>query len=225
MSKNNILSKKLIAFSSILCLIPCIIGVLKYDSFPQMLPNRFDINGNVSSYADKNIILFYLPIGMALLTIVSGIIIHFDPFDKKSQNKNPILLKFTIFIVPIINNLLFLAICSNVKNNLSLNPKIPMIFIGLILVIIGNYMPKNKQNAIIGVRNMWTLKDEIIWNKTNKLAGYLSVLIGILFIIITFININSSILLKIFIFLILTLAISVNIYSFMLYCKKEKYYK
>ncbi|EHL16787.1 hypothetical protein HMPREF9629_00029 [Peptoanaerobacter stomatis] len=42
MSKNNILSKKLIVFSSILCLIPCIIGFLKYDSFPQMLPNRFD---------------------------------------------------------------------------------------------------------------------------------------------------------------------------------------
>lgn len=223
MSKNNILSKKLIAFSSILCLIPCIIGFLKYDSFPQMLPNRFDFNGNVTSYADKNVLLFYLPIVMALLTIILGITIHFDPFDKKSQNKNPILVKLTIFITPIVSNIIFLAIYINSKKNFSLNTKIPIIFIGLIFLIIGNYMPKNKQNAIIGVRNMWTLKDEIIWNKTNKLAGYLSVLIGILFIIIPFINIAPSVLPNLVLFFVFALSIGINLYSFILYYKKEKH--
>ncbi|WP_242821986.1 SdpI family protein [Peptoanaerobacter stomatis] len=180
-------------------------------------------NGNVTSYTDKNVLLFYLPIVMALLTIILGITIHFDPFDKKSQNKNPILVKLTIFITPIVSNIIFLAIYINSKKNFSLNTKIPIIFIGLIFLIIGNYMPKNKQNAIIGVRNMWTLKDEIIWNKTNKLAGYLSVLIGILFIIIPFINIPPSVLPNLVLFFVFALSIGINLYSFILYYKKEKH--
>ena len=41
-------------------------------------------------------------------------------------------------------------------------------------------------NFTMGYRLPWTLNDEDNWNKTNRLAGYVMVLGGILIIIMSF---------------------------------------
>ena len=42
---------------------------------------------------------------------------------------------------------------------------------GLLLVVIGNYLPKARRNHFIGIRTPWTLADERVWDKTHRLAG------------------------------------------------------
>ena len=38
---------------------------------------------------------------------------------------------------------------------------------GLLFMIIGNYLPKVKQNNTIGIRVVWTLQDEENWSATH----------------------------------------------------------
>ena len=45
-------------------------------------------------------------------------------------------------------------------------------------------MHKFKQNVIIGVRTKWTLKNEIVWVKTNYVGGRLFVIMGFILEII-----------------------------------------
>ena len=49
--------------------------------------------------------------------------------------------------------------------------------------IIGNYLPKARQNYTIGIKIPWTLANEENWNRTHRLAGYLWMACGILMII------------------------------------------
>ena len=42
---------------------------------------------------------------------------------------------------------------------------------GLLFMIIGNYLPKVKQNNTIGIRVVWTLQDEENWNATHSFSG------------------------------------------------------
>lgn len=55
--------------------------------------------------------------------------------------------------------------------------------LGIVLIIIGNYMPKLKQNSLIGLRTSWSMKNEATWKKSQKFGGISFILLGILMII------------------------------------------
>ena len=54
---------------------------------------------------------------------------------------------------------------------------------GAFFILIGNYLPKTRQNHVIGIRVPWTLNDEDVWHKTHRLAGPLFMLGGIAVIV------------------------------------------
>lgn len=56
------------------------------------------------------------------------------------------------------------------------------IIVGIMMFILGNFMPRTKPNAAFGLRLPWTLSNEIVWRKSNFFAGYLLMLAGILVI-------------------------------------------
>jgi uncharacterized membrane protein len=58
--------------------------------------------------------------------------------------------------------------------------RLVMVGVGLMLVVIGNYMGRAKRNWTVGTRFSWTLADDEVWAKTNRLAGRLFVLVGLI---------------------------------------------
>ena len=41
----------------------------------------------------------------------------------------------------------------------------------LLFMMLGNMMPKFRQNFFCGFRTPWALSDETVWNKTHRLGG------------------------------------------------------
>ena len=50
------------------------------------------------------------------------------------------------------------------------------ILIGVMFVIMGNYMHKIKQNYSVGIKLPWTLNSEENWNRTHRLGSWLFVI-------------------------------------------------
>lgn len=50
---------------------------------------------------------------------------------------------------------------------------------GLLFLLIGNYMPKFRQNATMGIRVKWTLENEENWNVTHRFGGKVWVATGL----------------------------------------------
>ena len=42
---------------------------------------------------------------------------------------------------------------------------------GLLFIVLGNYMPKFRQNSFMGIRVKWTLESEANWNATHRFGG------------------------------------------------------
>jgi uncharacterized membrane protein len=61
--------------------------------------------------------------------------------------------------------------------------KIVPLGVGLLFIILGNYMPKVKKNWFVGIRTPWTLASEEVWNKTHRLGGKIFILAGLLMIL------------------------------------------
>ena len=51
---------------------------------------------------------------------------------------------------------------------------------GLLFLVVGNYMPKIRQNHTMGIRVKWTLASEENWNATHRFAGKIWVAAGLL---------------------------------------------
>jgi uncharacterized membrane protein len=91
------------------------------------------------------------------------------------------------------------------------------LLLGVLFVIIGNYLPKARQNYTIGIRIPWTLANEENWNRTHRLAGYLWMIGGILMIIACLSRLVPA---EWLIGLFLIMALEPCIYSYWLHAKK-----
>jgi uncharacterized membrane protein len=51
--------------------------------------------------------------------------------------------------------------------------------IGVMFVVLGNYMPKVRSNWFVGVRTPWTLSNDEVWYRTHRLTGKVMVIAGL----------------------------------------------
>ena len=56
-------------------------------------------------------------------------------------------------------------------------------FVGIILIIVGNYFPKNHINYFVGLKFPWLFKDEEGWYKTHKLGSYTWIIAGLVLLV------------------------------------------
>lgn len=57
---------------------------------------------------------------------------------------------------------------------------------GIMFIVLGNYLPKTRQNWFLGVRTPWTLSSEYTWEKTHRLAGRLFFCVGFICLLAAF---------------------------------------
>ena len=88
------------------------------------------------------------------------------------------------------------------------------IVIGLVLAIVGNYLPKCKQNYTIGIKIPWTLNSEENWNKTHRLAGWIWTFGGLLIMLTGFLGGFW-----IFFIVVLLMVVAPLVYSYLLHRK------
>ena len=91
---------------------------------------------------------------------------------------------------------------------------------GLLFVVIGNYLPKCKRNYTLGIKVKWTLANEENWNATHRFAGKVWVLGGLLMMIGGFLPRGISLL--IMIGAALLLGFVPMMYSYLYYKKQCK---
>ncbi len=61
--------------------------------------------------------------------------------------------------------------------------KVVLIGIGIMFIIIGNYMTQIRQNFFFGIKTPWTLSNEVVWKKTHRLGGYMFMASGMVSIL------------------------------------------
>ncbi|MCB0026848.1 MAG: SdpI family protein, partial [Anaerolineales bacterium] len=54
--------------------------------------------------------------------------------------------------------------------NLDVGRLVP-ISVGVLFVVIGNYLGKIRSNYMMGIRTPWTLASDLAWDKTHRLGG------------------------------------------------------
>lgn len=164
-----------------------IIGtIFVYGYLPDTIPLHWNIQGEVDRVGGKSnvFITALLPLVLYMLMMLFPKI---DP-KKKSYEKHKKAYSITVGLI-----LVFLIVIHWVTILVSLGLKLDVstvvsIGIGVMFIVIGNFMSQIRQNYFFGIRTPWTLANENVWKKTHRVGGYGFIAIGAAFILSAFLK-------------------------------------
>lgn len=193
-------------------------SILFYSALPSEMPMHWEINGQVNSYMRKDIAVALLPLIAAGMFILFKVIPELDP----KKNKYKLFKKeWEIIQTTLIG---FFAYLHFMIFLVSIHPEIsivPLLFfgIGILFMIVGNYLPKIKQNYFVGIKIPWTLSSADNWDKTHKFGGKCFMISGFIIFIESFIFWNAPVI--IFGTILLTVILPI-IYSYAIYSSSRR---
>jgi len=171
--------------SVILGLITLVYALINYNRLPELLPAHFGITGEVNRYWDKATLISVLGSLGVLLPVLLQLTRRMDPKREnytKFENAHGMI---RLAIAILLNSALALSVSYGLDKHIPAG-KILIAVLGLMFMVMGNYMPQIKHNYFLGIRTPWTLAYPEIWRKTHRFSGILWALAGILFILASF---------------------------------------
>ena len=177
-------NKKYWLITSAITLLPIFLGLLLWNQLPDKLPTHFGIDGAADGWSGKGFTVFGLPLMMLAFHIV---IFFATRLDKQNRGHNEKVMNLVGLIFPvmsIVNSVIIYTHAMELELNLSM-----LLFplLGLLFIVMGNWLPKVKQNSTLGIKIKWTLYNEENWNKTHRFAGFVWVIGGVLFCLMGFV--------------------------------------
>lgn len=196
-----------------------IIAAISYRYLPDQIPIHFNVAGEIDNYGGKYFI-FLFPGIILFMILLAEFTQNVDP-KKSSYNKfkkEYYLIFLLVSILMLLIEIYTIAVSMDIKV-FNINVLMPAA-VGLMFAVIGNSMPKFKQNFYAGIKTSWTLSDEEVWFKTHRFGGKIWFIGGILMILTVFLPNTLKII--IFFSIVLILVLAPIIYSYLIYKSKHK---
>ena len=204
-----------VLISSILILLPILFGISVWDKLPEKIATHWGADGNPDQYSSKLFAVVFLPL---LVFVSHWLCLLFSRLDPKNKGQNKKIVGLVFWICPAVS---LLCSCFIYFDAFKVDFNIGglcILFLGVLFIVIGNYMPKTKQNYTIGIKIIWTLDNEENWNATHRFAGKLWVIGGILMLPAAFLPVKF---LPLILIIVLPLTIIPMIYSYRYYKKQN----
>ena len=210
MIKKNL---KALIITSCVIVLPVLAGLALWTRLPQQLPTHWNAAGEIDGWSSKAFAVFALPL---ILLAAQWLCVLATLADPKKHNHGGKILLVVFWIIPVLSVVVNGSIYATALGAGIAMEVITPLLVGLTFVIIGNYLPKCKQNYTVGIKLPWTLQSEDNWNRTHRMAGRLWVIGGIVILLCGFLG-------GVWLILPVTLIMVVApmIYSYVLYRKGE----
>lgn len=173
----------------VLTILPIIITLISLIFLPDQVPLHYNIEGEVDRIGSK-----YELILLPIITITIGAVftkISRLEAKKEEHGNEKVLVISAVTVLGLFNAIIgFLLYQTYIypskilgQSNHEVGFQFILIVIGIAICILGNYMPKARMNSFIGLRTVWSMKNETVWMKSQRFGGISFVITGVIIII------------------------------------------
>ena len=166
---------KILIITSIVCLLPILLGIIFYQQLPEQMPVHFNINNEPDNYASKNFALFGIPIILTVLQIFCCVIADWKENKETQRPRFITIIKWFIPILSIVVSTILIEI--PLGSTVDVRKSICFV-IGILFILTGNYLPKMSYEMAKGKIHPMP-KDEKTYRKMIRMFGYTFVISGI----------------------------------------------
>lgn len=203
----------------LILLLPFALLAWYWSQIPDSVPTHWGVSGEPDAWSDKGASLFLLPlisIGVYLLMVAVPFI---DP-KRKADNQQKALRGFRWLMATLLTGIFVMMLMQWLGFTVDIG-KVIFLFMGVMFVVLGNYMQSLKPNYFIGFRTPWTLEYPEIWRKTHRLGGRVWVAGGLIQLALWYF-VDAKTYFVILMTMVVILAVVPIAYSFVLYLNERK---
>ena len=165
--------------SSIITLLPMLIGVALWDKLPDEMVSHIGLSGSPDTMSSKAAMVFGLPLVMLAVHLLGLFLGDKDPGHKKQPKKATGIVFWVIPVASLfVNSLMYFTALE-----MDFNPMMLVVgFLAFMFMVVGNYLPTCKQSATMGIKIKWTLENAENWRATHRFSGKVWFICGLLLI-------------------------------------------
>ena len=192
------------------------VAIILYPNLPEQIPTHWNLEGEVDDYTAKPWGVAMLPLAAILVFVIMRLIPVISPKGFRTDKFMDVIDVFTVTLVGFMCGVAVLVLLEANGQDVRINE---MIFtgVGLLFIVLGNYMGKVRKNFFIGIRTPWTLASDEVWSRTHRLGGKVLILIGLFMILNSFVRFSERWLIS----AIVIVALIRVVYSYVIYRKIE----
>jgi uncharacterized membrane protein len=189
-----------------------------YPAMPEKLATHWNAQGQANGYSTRFIGLFLMPLLMIFILLIFLVIPAVDPLKENIKKFRKYFDRFIVLMMIFFFYLHLMTLFWNLgfRFNFSL---VIIPAVALIFYASGVLMEHAQRNWSIGIRTPWTISNEEVWLKTNKLGGKLFKISALISLLSLF---WQEYLICFILLPVLASSIYLVIYSYLLYRKKIK---
>jgi uncharacterized membrane protein len=149
-----------------------------YPGAPERIPTQWNLRGQPDAWGGRSAVFLLPVIATALAALL---VLGLPRIDPRRANWE----RFREELWVIVNVLLLFmawieAVTLGSALGWSVDPGRAMLGgVGVLLVLIGNYLPRIRSNWFLGIRTPWTLTSERVWRETHRVGGRAFVAAGL----------------------------------------------
>jgi uncharacterized membrane protein len=198
-----------------------VVGALVFNHLPEKVPMHWNLRGEVDGYSGRWVGAFGIPLMTLGVYILMILVPRIDPkrsnYEKFAGAYNIFVTVLVLFLIALYSVVLLSAFGYNLDVGILVR-----IGVGVMFVVMGNYLTQVRHNYFFGIRTPWTLASESVWRKTHRLGGVLFVVAGIITLLSIFLGSVAGFILTIGSLLVVTIISAV--YSYIIF-KVEGHFK
>ena len=172
-----------------------------------------------NEYTVMRLRAFLIPLVGIAIAVLTTILPKIDPKKENYERFKSQYLDIRMILV------VFFAMIQVVIISISMGAtfiKVDMIIklmVGILLMVLGNLMPKFKQNYFVGIKTPWTLANEVVWAKSHRHGGFVWFISGFVMCVLAFLPGTGSAVL--YFSLVLIASIEPIIYSWIQFRRQK----
>jgi uncharacterized membrane protein len=156
------------------------LGAALYDRLPEQIPPSWTVAGR-DILPGRAMVAFLLPTAAAVTYFLLRGLCERHPVDAESSphalaTYDAVMLRFISFLMGV--HAIVLAGLLGLLRGRGWAAQIVPVLLGLVMIGIGNLLPRTRPNLAIGIRTSRTLSDRTMWMHTHRIAGYAVVGLG-----------------------------------------------
>ena len=175
--------KKLYGWNIVLILLAFVTAGVFLTLAPDRIPVHYDIAGNIDRWGSKYEYLV-MPVVTALMGVFMMLMTAHE--EKKGRDSNARTVAVVGIVVLLQFNLMWMIFMGKIMDPDTMQERLPalggraiLILLMASLIPVGNLMPKVRRNGALGLRTKWSMADDVCWQKSQRLGGWLMVGCGI----------------------------------------------
>lgn len=176
-------NKHHLVVASIIILLPVLAGLILWNRLPDPVPTHFNVHNEADGWSSKPFAVFVLPL---IVLALHWLCVLGASFDKGNVDQHHKIFNLVYWICPAVS-----LLCGGLMYSFALGytwdiSRVMLPLMGVLFIVIGNYLPKCKPNRTIGIKLPWTFASEDNWRATHRFGGKVWVIGGCCFLLFAF---------------------------------------